>query len=44
MRLEQQFELKPPLTFSSNGHGVADAKGAGQRKAAGPGRRAQEID
>jgi fructose 1,6-bisphosphate aldolase/phosphatase len=43
-RLEQQFELKPPLTFSSNGHGVADAKGAGQRKAAGHGRRAQEID
>jgi fructose 1,6-bisphosphate aldolase/phosphatase len=43
-RLERQFELKPPLTFSGNGHGGADDGVAGERAAGGRGSRAQEID
>jgi fructose 1,6-bisphosphate aldolase/phosphatase len=41
-RLERQFELKPPLTFGSNGHG-SNGQGAAKPVAA-KGRRSEEID
>jgi fructose 1,6-bisphosphate aldolase/phosphatase len=40
-RLERQFELKPPLTFATNGHG---ANGKGAAKPVPARRRAEEID
>ncbi|OLE37042.1 MAG: hypothetical protein AUG00_09185 [Candidatus Rokubacteria bacterium 13_1_20CM_2_70_7] len=43
-RLERQFEVKPPLTFGTNGHGAAGGEGTGSRVAVGGRGRPQEID
>jgi fructose 1,6-bisphosphatase len=41
-RLEQKFELRPPLTFNGNGHGRGGR--ASERATTGRGGRPKEID
>lgn len=43
-RLEQKFELRPPLTFAGNGNGHGGGGRVGERAAAGHGGRPEEID
>jgi fructose 1,6-bisphosphate aldolase/phosphatase len=43
-RLEHEFELKPPLTFSGNGNGHGASGRVGERTAAGRSARTEEID